>query len=133
MKDTKQQKMKTRNSTRNGKKLLSRNGNKMDFPGRGEIWLVSLEPIVGHEIGKTRSALVISNDRNNQFAETITVLPITSNVKKIYPFETFTPKIKSNQIRTVDKKRLIKLIGNVSEEKLKEVKQALSIHLNFAP
>ena len=115
----------------------------MDFPGRGEIWLVSLEPIVGHEIGKTRSALVISNDRNNQFAETITVLPITSNVKKIYPFETFLPKretnlpvdskIKSNQIRTVDKKRLIKLIGNVSEEKLKEVKQALSIHLNFAP
>jgi len=115
----------------------------MDFPVRGEIWLVSLEPVVGHEIGKTRPALVISNDRNNQFAETITVLPITSNVKKIYPFETFMPKretnlpvdskIKSNQIRTVDKKRLIKLIGNVSEEKLKEVKQALFIHLNFTP
>ncbi len=115
----------------------------MDFPVRGEIWLVSLEPEVGHEIGKTRPALVISNDRNNQFAETITVLPITSNVKKIYPFETFLPKretnltvdskIKSNQIRTVDKKRLIKLIGNVSEEKLKEVKQALYIHLNFTP
>ncbi len=115
----------------------------MDFPVRGEIWLVSLEPVVGHEIGKTRPALVISNDRNNQFAETITVLPITSNVKKIYPFETFLPKretnltvdskIKSNQIRTVDKKRLIKLIGNVSEEKLKEVKQALYIHLNFIP
>ena len=113
----------------------------MDFPARGEIWLVSLEPIVGHEIGKTRPALVISNDRNNQFSETITVLPITSNVKKIYPFETFLPKretnlpvdskIKSNQIRTVDKKKLIKLIGNVSEEKLKEVKQALYIHLNF--
>lgn len=115
----------------------------MDFPVRGEIWLVSLEPVVGHEIGKTRPALVISNDRNNQFAETITVLPITSNVKKIYPFETFLPKretnlpvdskIKSNQIRTVDKKRLIKLIGNISEEKLKEVKQALFIHLNFTP
>lgn len=115
----------------------------MDFPVRGEIWLVSLEPVVGYEIGKTRPALVISNDRNNQFAETITVLPITSNVKKIYPFETFLPKretnlpvdskIKSNQIRTVDKKRLIKLIGNVSEEKLKEVKQALYIHLNFTP
>lgn len=115
----------------------------MDFPARGEIWLVSLEPVVGHEIGKTRPALVISNDRNNQFAETITVLPITSNVKKIYPFETFMPKtetdlpvdskIKSNQIRTVDKKRFIKLIGNVSEEKLKEVRQALFIHLNFTP
>ena len=115
----------------------------MDFPRRGEIWLVSLEPVVGHERGKTRPALIISNDRNNQFAETITVLPITSNIKKIYPFETFMPKretnlpvdskIKSNQIRTVDKKRLVKLIGNVSEEKLKEVKQALFIHLNFTP
>ncbi len=115
----------------------------MNFPIRGEIWLISLEPVVGHEIGKTRPALVISNDRNNQFAETITVLPITSNVKKIYPFETFLPKretnltvdskIKSNQIRTVDKKRLIKLIGNVSEEKLKEVEQALFIHLNSTP
>ena len=115
----------------------------MDFPVRGEIWLVSLEPVVGHEIGKTRPALIISNDRNNQFAETITVLPITSNIKKIYPFETFMPKresnlpvdskIKSNQIRTIDKKRLVKLIGNISEEKLKEVKQALFIHLNFTP
>ena len=115
----------------------------MDFPARGEIWVVSLEPVLGHEIGKTRPALVISNDRNNQFAETITVLPITSNVKKIYPFETFIPKretnlpvdskIKSNQIRTVDKKRLIKLIGNISEQKLKEVEKALFIHLNFTP
>ena len=115
----------------------------MDFPVRGEIWLVSLEPVVGHEIGKTRPALIISNDRNNQFAETITVLPITSNIKKIYPFETFMPKresnlpvdskIKSNQIRTIDKKRLVKLIGNISEAKLKEVKQALFIHLNFTP
>lgn len=115
----------------------------MDFPLRGEIWLVSLEPVVGHEIGKTKPALVISNDRNNQFAETITVLPISSNVEKIYPFDTFIPKsetnlpvdskIKTHQIRTVDKKRLIKRTGNVSEEKLKEVRQALSIHLNFTP
>ena len=89
----------------------------MDFPKRGEIWLVSLEPIVGHEIGKTRPALVISNDRNNQFAETITVLPITSKTEKIYPFETFISKedtklpkdskVKSNQIRTIDKKYAI--------------------------
>ena len=115
----------------------------MDFPVRGEIWLVSLEPVVGHEIGKTRPALIISNDRNNQFAPTITVLPITSNIKKIYPFETFITKresnlpvdskIKSNQIRTVDKKRLVKLIGNVSEEKIKEIERALFIHLNFTP
>lgn len=113
----------------------------MDFPQRGEIWLVSLEPVVGHEIGKTKPALVISNDRNNQYAETVTVLPITSKTERLYPFETFLPKkntnlpfdskIKSNQIRTIDKKRLIKLLGKISEEKIKEVEQALLIHLGF--
>ena len=126
---------------RNGKILPWRNGYKMDFPQRGEIWLVSLEPIIGHEIGKTRPALVISNDRNNQYAETVTVLPITSKTEKLYPFETFLPKkntnlpldskIKSNQIRTIDKKRLIKLLGKIPEEELKEVKQAILIHLGF--
>lgn len=111
----------------------------MDFPRRGEIWLVSLEPTIGYEIGKTRPALVISNDLNNQYAETITVLPITSKTEKIYPFETFISKeesglpkdskIKSNQIRTIDKRRLVKLVGRVSDEKLKQVERAVLIHL----
>jgi mRNA interferase MazF len=38
----------------------------MDYPKRGEIWIVSLEPVKGHEMGKTRPALVISNDINNR-------------------------------------------------------------------
>lgn len=113
----------------------------MDFPRRGEIWLVSLEPVIGHEIGKTRPALVISNNQNNQFADTVTVLPITSKTEKIYPFETLLikeecgvpvdSKVKSNQIRTVDKKRLVKLLGGLSQEKLKQVEQSLLIHLGI--
>ena len=113
----------------------------MGFTRRGEIWLVSLEPVVGHEIGKTRPALVISNDRNNQFAETVTVIPITSKAEKIYPFEAFLPrqetdlpqnsKAKCNQVRTIDKRRLIKLVGKVSDQKLEEVKQAILIHLGI--
>lgn len=111
----------------------------MDFPKKGEIWLVSLEPVVGHEIGKTRPALVISNDRNNQFADTVTMLPITSKTEKIYPFEVLLlkeeadlpkdSKIKSNQIRTIDKKRLVGFLGKVTKEKLIEIEQALLIHL----
>lgn len=111
----------------------------MNFPKRGEIWLVSLEPVVGHEIGKTRPALVISNDRNNQFADTVTVLPLTSKTEKIYPFETFLTKeetrlpkdskVKSNQIRTIDKKRSVKLLSRIPEARLKEVERALLIHL----
>ena len=44
--------MKIKRLTRSGKRLLWRDGDNMDFPKRGEIWFVSLEPVVGHEIGK---------------------------------------------------------------------------------
>jgi mRNA interferase MazF len=113
----------------------------MSFPRRGEIWLVSLDPVTGSEIGKTRPALVISNDRNNEFAGTVTVLPITSKTEKIYPFEVFITeeesrlsrdsKIKCSQVRTIDKKRLIKFLSKLTEEKLKEIKQGLLIHLGM--
>lgn len=113
----------------------------MEFPKRGEIWLVSLEPIIGSEIGKTRPAVVISNDRNNQYADTVTVIPITSKIEKIYPFETFLShretslphdsKVKANQIRTVDKQRLIKLLTQAPSEKVNEIEQAILIHLGI--
>ncbi|HHT9124839.1 MAG TPA: type II toxin-antitoxin system PemK/MazF family toxin [Candidatus Brocadiia bacterium] len=113
----------------------------MGFPKRGEIWLVSLEPVIDSEIGKTRPALVISNDQNNQFADTVTVIPITSKTEKIYPFETLLTKeecrmpvdskVKSNQIRTIDKRRLVKLLSSISQNKLKEVEQSLLIHLSL--
>ncbi len=113
----------------------------MDFPKRGQIWFVSLDPVMGHEMGKKRPALIISNDRNNQFAETVTVFPITSKIEKIYPFEIFLlkeetnlpkdSKVKCNQIRTIDKKRLDSFIGNLPPEKLKSIEQALLIHLGI--
>ncbi len=113
----------------------------MDGISRGSVWLVSLEPIVGREIGKTRPALVISNNINNEYAETITLIPITSSPSKLYPFEVFLSKgsanltkdsrVKCNQIRTVDKKRLIKKLGTVSAEKVMNVEKALLIHLGI--
>jgi len=111
------------------------------FPERGEIYLVCLDPTVGSEINKTRPGLVISNNINNQYAQTITVIPISSNIGKIYPFEVFlssqnselskNSKVKCNQIRTVDKKRLVKVIGKIPPPKLKEIEKALSLHLGF--
>jgi len=88
---------------------------------RGDIYLAAL----GHEISKTRPVLVISNDKNNTFSGTVTVLPITSkSLEKIYPFEVGIEKgkgnlpkdskIKADQIRTLDKRRLIKTIGTLS-------------------
>jgi len=111
------------------------------FPERGEIYLVCLDPKIGSEINKTRPALIISNDINNQAAQTVTVIPITSITEKVYPFETLLPsqesglskdsKAKCNQIRTIDKKRLVKSLGKVSVEKLKEIEGSLLIHLGM--
>jgi len=77
------------------------------YPGRGEIYLVCLDPTIGSEINKTRPALIISNDINNQAAQTVTVIPITSSTKKVYPFETLLssqesglPKSSKAKIRT---------------------------------
>lgn len=61
----------------------------MELIKRGDIFWVRLDPIQGFEIGKTRPAVVISNDINNEFADTITVLPVTSSAGKVYPFEVF--------------------------------------------
>ncbi|MCK4618261.1 type II toxin-antitoxin system PemK/MazF family toxin [Candidatus Aerophobetes bacterium] len=113
----------------------------MNFPKRGQIWFVSLDPVVGHEMGKKRPALVVSNDRNNEFTETVTILPITSKTEKVYPFEVFLLKeethlpkdlkVKCNQVRTVDKKRLVNFMGTLSSERLKDIEQALLIHLGI--
>ena len=111
------------------------------FPQRGEIHLVCLDPTVGSEINKTRPALVISNNINNKISNTVTVIPITSSVERIFPFEVLLlsgksglskdSKAKCNQIRTIDKKRLIKSLGTISSKKLKEVEEALQIHLGM--
>ncbi|MCZ7357535.1 MAG: type II toxin-antitoxin system PemK/MazF family toxin [Candidatus Methanoperedens sp.] len=55
----------------------------MELIKRGNIYWVKLDPIEGSEIGKTRPAVVISNDINNELAETVTILPITSSLEKV--------------------------------------------------
>lgn len=113
----------------------------MNFPRRGEIWFVSLDPVIGHEIGKKRPAVVLSNDTNNQYADTVTVIPITSRTERIYPFEILLlkkesslpkdSKAKCNQIRTIDKKRLVKLVGRLPFEKMQALEKAVLIHLGM--
>ncbi len=108
---------------------------------RGEIYWVQFDPVVGSEISKMRLALVVSNDHNNELADTITVLPITSSTDKLYPFETFIhkgiggltvdSKAKSNQIRTIDKKRIKSLLGILPKNILQDVENAIKIHLDL--
>jgi mRNA interferase MazF len=107
---------------------------------RGDIYLAALDPVVGSETTKTRPVLVVSNNINNKYANTITVIPITSKkLKKTYPFELFLPKgtgnlpkdskVKADQIRTLDKTRLIKHIGTLKSEHLNLLNEAIKIHL----
>jgi mRNA interferase MazF len=108
---------------------------------KGEIYWANLSPTIGSEISKTRPVLIVSNDINNQFAATVSILPITSTTAKVYPFEVFLPqgeghlandsKAKANQIRTIDKQRIGNKIGKISKSKLVEIEEAILTHLGI--
>lgn len=109
---------------------------------RGDIFLVSLDPVVGSETGKTRPCVVIQNDIGNKHSPTIIVACITSKRKgKSYPTDVFVSPPKTgltkdsvvllNQIRTVDKKRLKKKIGKIPPIKMLEVDDALKISIDL--
>jgi len=107
---------------------------------RGDICIASLDPVIGKEISKTRPAVIVSNDKNNAFSGTVTILPITSKrLKRIYPFEVLLPKgsgslpkdskVEADQIRTLDKSRIISILGKLDESAVKSIDRALKIHL----
>lgn len=113
----------------------------MEYPKRGEIWQVFFDPAIGGEIRKSRPALIVSNDYHNQRMRTVTVLPITDRGEFVFPVEVFlsqkTPglmkdsKIKSHQIRTIDKSRMSRLLGTIPEELWKDIEKSLKIHLGM--
>lgn len=103
---------------------------------RFEVYLISLDPTKGSEIRKTRPCLIISPDEMNKHIRTVIIAPMTSTVKN-YPTRVTTTfqgkkgQIVLDQIRTVDKNRLIKKLGPISssaEEKVLSVLQEM-----FAP
>lgn len=111
---------------------------------RGEIYFANLDPAIGDEIKKIRPVLIISNNANNKVANTITVIPITSNVNKIYPFEVLLnthnsglqklSKAQCHQIRTISKHRIanLKAQGIVDKSILSKINAALKIHLDLS-
>ena len=113
------------------------------FPKRGEIYLTALDPTLGHEIQKTRPALILQNDVSNRLTEITIVAPITSTVRfPLNPVHVLLSADQStglsvvsvallNQIRAVDKVRLIKKLGAVAEETMKTVDEAVSISLGL--
>lgn len=112
------------------------------YPKRGEVYLVNFDPTTGAEIKKTRPALILQNDISNQYSPITVVAAITSQFKEpLYPTEVLIEapegglKINSvallNQIRSIDKQRLIKRLGNLELETLQKVDEAIQISLGL--
>lgn len=107
---------------------------------RGEIYYATLSPAIGSEMSKRRPVLIVSNDVNNRAATTVTILPITSNVSRVYPFEILLEpddsglpklsKVQAQQIRTISKQRINgDVAGSLSEELMHSVDAAIKLHL----
>jgi mRNA interferase MazF len=111
-------------------------------PARGEIYLVSFDLTLGAEIQKTRPALILQNDVSNRHSPITIVAAITSKFdKKLYPTEVLISAKEGglntdsvallNQIRSIDRQRLIKRLGKIKPETIKKVDMALKISLGL--
>jgi mRNA interferase MazF len=111
---------------------------------RGEIRLVDLEPVRGSEANKRRPAIIVSNDGANGSANrtqrgVITIVPITSNTDRVYPFQVFLPasesgldrdsKAQAEQVRSLSVTRMGELVGALSPTLLASLNEALRLHL----
>jgi mRNA interferase MazF len=109
-----------------------------NYPKRGDVYWVSLDPTVGSETQKTRPGLVLSNNIANKNSDRVIVGPITSSVKKIYPFEASITlskgecKVMLDQIRAVHKTRFGNRIISASSEEMQEVERALKLTLGLS-
>jgi mRNA interferase MazF len=108
----------------------------MSFPQRGEVYLVNFDPAKGYEIQKTRPALIVQNNVNNEFSHIVIVAAISSNLpskKYLTNVLVKAPEggldtdsvVVLNQVRSVDKIRLEKKLGTVSPETMEKVNKAI--------
>jgi mRNA interferase MazF len=113
---------------------------------RGEVRLVDLEPVRGSEANKRRPAVVVSNDRANAAAArlgrgVVTVVPVTSNVRRVFPFQVLLPaqmtglrvdsKARAEQVRSVSMERLGPVLGRLSASTIAALDDALRLHLEL--
>ncbi|HBR21277.1 MAG TPA: MazF family transcriptional regulator [Nitrospiraceae bacterium] len=106
---------------------------------RGDIYLVDFAPSVGAEIRKKRPALIISCNEANKHLRTVMVIPFSSKIDKVYPFEVLVKKeaggldvdskLKVTQMRSVDKIRLKKYVGTLNDDIIVELEKAIKLHL----
>ncbi len=108
-----------------------------DYPRRGEIYWIDLDPTIGTETQKKRPCLILSNNIHNKKMPRVIAAPITSQVKTIFPFEVFVQvkdksgKVMLDQLRCFDKKRLKGKCWDLDEAAMQEVEEKIMILLNL--
>lgn len=106
-----------------------------DYPKRGDIYWIQLDPTIGTETQKTRPCLILSNNSQNKKGARVIAAPITSKVKNVYPFEAKIIvkgrecKALLDQIRALDKQRITERIDSIDPQTMLEVEEALKVAL----
>lgn len=116
---------------------------RLTYPRRGEVWLVNFDPTIGAEIKKTRPAIILQNDIGNRYSSLTIVAAISSGRgRAVYPT---TVPIQApegglvhnslallDQLRSADKRRLVKKLGRLKPETMRRIETALLISLGIA-
>lgn len=109
---------------------------------RGDIWLARLDPAEGDEIRKTRPVVVIQNDLGNTHSNTTIVAPVTAqHLEHLHAVDVFlsagtlprSSKVLLSQIRTLDKRRLLKHLGHITSNEQHQIDEAIKISLGLIP
>jgi mRNA interferase MazF len=104
---------------------------------RGNVYWLAFDPSVGGEIQKTRPAIIVSNDAANAALNRVIVVPISSQIARLYPGEALIQlegqqrKAMADQLTTASKLRIKKMIGTVSPEDMSRIERAILLQLGI--